>query len=115
MFHAGVDLAAPDGTPVHAAQDGTVEVMEGVGHFGFCVRLRHDHGVETEYAHMLHFMPGLHRGSVIRRGDVIGFVGATGRATGAHLHYEVLVNGAPVDPMRTALPAGGYAHLVSMR
>jgi murein DD-endopeptidase MepM/ murein hydrolase activator NlpD len=97
-FHHGIDYAAPAGTPIHAARDGTIEVIEGRPGFGFYVRLRHAGGVETGYGHLLRFMPGLRRGSVLRRGDVIGFVGATGRATGAHLHYEVIVGGRQVDP-----------------
>jgi murein DD-endopeptidase MepM/ murein hydrolase activator NlpD len=105
LFHRGVDYAAPVGTPVYAAQDGVVEMMEGRRNFGFYVRMSHGAGVETGYAHLLRFMPGLHRGSVLRRGDVIGFVGATGLATGAHLHFEVLVQGQPVDPVLAGVAA----------
>lgn len=105
LFHRGVDYAAPVGTPVYAAQDGVVEMMEGRRNFGFYVRMGHAAGVETGYAHMLRFMPGLHHGSVLRKGDVIGFVGATGLATGTHLHYEVLVHGQTVDPAVTGFAA----------
>jgi murein DD-endopeptidase MepM/ murein hydrolase activator NlpD len=98
MFHRGTDYGAPDGTPVHAAQDGEIEMMEGHQNFGFYVRMRHGHSLETAYGHLLKFMPGLHRGSFVRCGDIIGFVGATGMATGPHLHYEVLVGGQPIDP-----------------
>jgi len=105
LFHRGVDYAAPVGTPVYAAQDGVVEMMEGRRNYGFYVRMGHAAGVETGYAHMLRFMPGLHSGSVLRKGDVIGFVGATGLATGTHLHYEVLVHGQPIDPILAGFAA----------
>jgi murein DD-endopeptidase MepM/ murein hydrolase activator NlpD len=100
MFHRGVDYGAPDGTPVYAAQDGLIEVMAGRGRAGFYVKMHHAEGIETAYAHLLRFMPGLRRGSFIRRGDILGFVGKTGDATGPHLHYEVIVNGIQVDPTR---------------
>jgi len=105
LFHRGVDYAAPAGTPVYAAQDGVVEMMEGRRNYGFYVRMGHAAGVETGYAHLLRFMPGLHHGSVLRKGDVIGFVGATGLATGTHLHYEVLVHGQPIDPILAGVAA----------
>ena len=100
MFHKGVDYGALEGTPVHAAQDGEVEAMEGRRHFGFYVRMRHGRLLETAYGHLMSFMPGLHRGSVLRCGDIIGFVGATGLATGPHLHYEVILDGKAIDPSR---------------
>lgn len=114
MFHRGIDLGAPDGTPVHASEDGEIAMMEGRPNFGFYVRIRHGNSLETAYGHLLKFMPGLHRGSVVRRGDVIGFVGATGLATGPHLHFEVLLQGRPIDP-EGALGQKGAPHLVGLR
>ncbi|MDI3258167.1 MAG: M23 family metallopeptidase [Sinobacteraceae bacterium] len=98
IFHEGVDYAAAPGTPVYAAQTGLVVVMRPIRGYGFYVRMRHAAGVETAYGHLTRFMPGLHAGSMLRCGDVIGFVGATGAATGPHLHFEILVNGRPIDP-----------------
>lgn len=105
-FHAGVDYAAPAGTPVYAAQSGTIEALGRKDRSGLYLRLRHSRGVETVYAHLHRFMPGLRPGSYLRGGDIIGFVGASGFATGPHLHYEVVVDGRPVDPV-----AGDGKHL----
>jgi murein DD-endopeptidase MepM/ murein hydrolase activator NlpD len=98
VFHRGVDYGATAGTPVYAAQGGVVEAMGLQDHSGIYVRLRHSEGVETVYAHLHRVMPGLRAGSRLRRGDVLGFVGASGFATGPHLHYEILLRGRPIDP-----------------
>ena len=98
VFHKGVDYGAPTGTPVYAAQFGTVEAVGLQDHSGIFVRLRHSPRVETVYAHLHRIMPGLHRGSILRGGDILGFVGSSGFATGPHLHYEVLLGGKPVNP-----------------
>jgi len=97
-FHRGVDFGAPTGTPVHAAADGAFETMGWRGNYGRYIRLRHSERVETAYAHLSRFVKGLHPGSVVRRGQVIAYVGASGLATGPHLYYEVLVDGRQVDP-----------------
>ncbi len=97
-FHSGKDIAAPEGTPVHAAMDGEV-VAVGVGEkSGNYVKLRHADGVETLYCHLR--AANVETGVCVRRGDVIGFVGQTGVATGPHLHFEVQINGVKRDPDR---------------
>jgi murein DD-endopeptidase MepM/ murein hydrolase activator NlpD len=98
VFHRGVDYGAASGTPVYAAQSGTVVAVGMQDHAGIFLRLRHSGHVETLYAHLHRIMPGLRAGSFLRGGDIIGFVGASGFATGPHLHYEVLVAGQPIDP-----------------
>jgi len=97
-FHQGIDLAAPTGTPVHAPADGTVVEMGWRGAYGLYVRIRHDATYETAYGHLSGLAPGLSVGRRVARGTAIGYVGASGRVTGPHLHYEVLANGVPVDP-----------------
>ena len=104
-MHAGVDWEAPLGTPIYAAGAGTVETAGRNGAYGEFVRLQHDGGYETAYAHLLMIARSLKPGVKVERGQVIGSVGSTGVATGPHLHYEVLVNGRFVDPMRIRLPA----------
>lgn len=100
--HKGTDYAAPRGTPVRATSDGTVTQASRSGSFGNLIVIRHDGGFETKYAHLNGFANGIKRGMRVRQGDVIGFVGSTGSATGPHLHYEFLVNGSHQDP-RTVL------------
>lgn len=114
LFHQGIDYASPLGTPIRAAQDGQIKEMQGRKGFGFVTRISHSFGVETVYGHMLKFMPGLKRGSIVRRGDIIGFVGSTGRSTGPHLHFEVLANGRQVDPLRLTM-AFAPDRLLSMK
>ena len=98
VIHNGVDYGAPTGTPVYAAQFGTVEAVGMQDHSGIYVRLRHSSRVETIYAHLHRVMPGLRPGSILRGGDILGFVGSSGFTTGPHLHYEVLLAGLPVNP-----------------
>jgi murein DD-endopeptidase MepM/ murein hydrolase activator NlpD len=105
-MHTGVDWAAPTGTPIYAAGNGTVEKAGWESGYGKYVRLRHANGYETAYGHMTAFARGIDIGSRVRQGQVIGFVGSTGLSTGAHVHYEILVNGRFVDPMRIKLPRG---------
>ena len=114
LFHHGIDYAAPAGTPIRAAQDGQILEMRGSKGYGFVARMQHGYGVETVYGHMLKFMPGLKKGSVVRRGDIIGFVGSTGRSTGPHLHFEVIANGKQVNPMQLTI-AFASDRLLSMR
>lgn len=99
-MHRGTDFAAPTGTPVFAAADGTVVSARSEGAYGRIVRLRHAGNVETRYAHLSAFARGIAPGRRVRQGDVIGRVGSTGLSTGPHLHYEVVMAGRPVDPAR---------------
>ena len=95
--HKGVDLSAPVGTPIYATADGVVGKAAWFGGYGLYVQLEHGNALETRYGHMsrLNVAEGQH----VRKGDVLGFVGTTGRSTGPHLHYEVRVNGAAVNPV----------------
>ena len=105
-MHSGIDFAAPYGTPIKAAGDGVIQKIGRVGAYGKYIRIRHSNGYETAYAHMSRFSKGLKNGSRVRQNQVIGYVGSTGRSTGAHLHYEVLVKGKQVDPMKLRMPTG---------
>ncbi len=98
-MHRGVDFAAPTGTPILAAGNGVVEKAGLFGGYGRYVRIRHGDGYQTAYAHMSRFARGVRAGARVTQGQVIGYVGTTGRSTGPHLHYEVLRNGAQVNPM----------------
>ncbi|GAB4573274.1 MAG: hypothetical protein Tsb008_07630 [Rhodothalassiaceae bacterium] len=104
--HRGLDFGAPTGTPVYAAGDGIIERASRYGSYGNYVRIRHNGTYKTAYAHLSKYGPGIRQGVRVRQGDVIGYVGATGRVTGAHLHYEVLVKDEQVDPLRLKLPSG---------
>jgi murein DD-endopeptidase MepM/ murein hydrolase activator NlpD len=105
--HRGVDFSAPHGTRVRAAGDGVVSFVGRNGGYGNMVVLRHRDKSETVYAHLSSFAEGLRVGQSIQQGESIGEVGATGWATGPHLHYEFRVKGEPVDPMTTAFQSGG--------
>jgi len=100
--HRGVDLAAPHGTPVRAAGDGRVAEADWCRGYGRTVRISHAGSVRSTYAHLSQVAPGIREGKRVERGQVIGYVGATGLATGPHLHYEVEVNGRHVDPLTVA-------------
>jgi murein DD-endopeptidase MepM/ murein hydrolase activator NlpD len=102
--HNGVDFAAPRGTPVKATSDGTVEFAATQRGYGNIVILKHRGNTSTAYAHLNGFARGLKKGQAVGQGDVIGYVGSTGWATGPHLHYEVRIDDRPQDPMRVALP-----------
>jgi murein DD-endopeptidase MepM/ murein hydrolase activator NlpD len=99
LLHQGVDLLAPPGTPVHAASDGTVVGAAPNAGYGNWIRIQHARNVATVYGHLSEFAPGISAGVTVHRGQVIGFVGSTGRSTGPHLHFEVIDNGRAVDPM----------------
>ncbi|WOR14196.1 M23 family metallopeptidase [Hyphomonas sp. FCG-A18] len=105
-LHKGTDFAAPTGTPIYAAGHGTVERASRYGGYGHYVRIRHANGYKTAYAHMSRYGRGVRKGTRVRQGQVIGYVGSTGASTGPHLHYEVYINGKPVDAMRLKLPTG---------
>jgi murein DD-endopeptidase MepM/ murein hydrolase activator NlpD len=104
--HTGVDWAAPMGTPIYASGNGTIEKIGWEGGYGKYVRIRHANGYETAYGHMTAFARGMDPGVRVRQGQVIGFVGSTGLSTGAHLHYEIIINSRFVDPMKVKLPRG---------
>jgi murein DD-endopeptidase MepM/ murein hydrolase activator NlpD len=105
-MHTGVDWATAYGTPIFASGNGVVESAGWEGGYGKYVKLKHNNGYETAYGHMSAFAKGLEVGKRVRQGQVIGFVGSTGQSTGAHVHYEILVNSRFVDPMRIKLPRG---------
>ncbi|HHO70192.1 MAG TPA: peptidase M23 [Halothiobacillus sp.] len=102
--HWGVDLAAPIGTPVLAAGDGRVQSIGWRNGYGKVIFLQHDGGYTTVYGHLSRFNANLKRGSRVKKGDIIGYVGMTGDATGPHLHYEFRINGVPKDPLTVKLP-----------
>ena len=104
-MHSGIDYAAPSGTPIMAPADGVVSFAGVKGGYGNAIMLNHRKGMETLYGHMSAFVSGVSAGKAVKAGDVIGFVGSTGRSTGPHLHYEVRINGQVVDPSTVALPA----------
>ena len=105
-MHTGVDWAAPSGTPIYAAGNGVVERAGWESGYGKFVLLRHTNGYESAYGHMTAFARGIEEGRRVRQGQVIGYVGSTGLSTGAHVHYEIRINGRLVDPMRIKLPRG---------
>jgi murein DD-endopeptidase MepM/ murein hydrolase activator NlpD len=105
-MHTGVDWAAPMGTPIYASGNGTVEIAGWESGYGKYIRLKHNYGYETAYGHMTAFARGMEPGVKVRQGQLIGYVGSTGQSTGAHVHYEIIVNGRFVDPMRIKLPRG---------
>ena len=104
--HKGVDFAAPRGTPIKAAGDGVVERADVYGSFGNYVRIRHANSYETAYAHLNGFARGIRAGKRVRQGDIIGYVGTTGRSTGPHLHYEVHHRGGAVNPQNLKIATG---------
>jgi murein DD-endopeptidase MepM/ murein hydrolase activator NlpD len=105
-MHQGVDFGAPPGTPIFAAGAGTVVEIGPKGGYGRYIRLRHNGQLETAYAHMSAFAKNMYRGAHVNQGDVIGYVGSTGRSTGPHLHYEIHVANKPVNPLSVNLPTG---------
>ena len=105
-MHKGLDFAAPTGTPIFAAGDGVVERAGRWGAYGHYVRIRHNSTYKTAYAHLSKYGKGITAGARVKQGQVIGYVGSTGRSTGPHLHYEVLVDGEQVNPRSIKLPSG---------
>lgn len=105
-MHKGIDFAAPTGTPIFAAGDGVVEKAGPFSSYGNYLRIRHAGGLETAYAHMSRYAAGMRAGKRVRQGEVIGYVGTTGRSTGAHLHYEILMGNRQVNPSSVKLPTG---------
>jgi len=105
-MHKGLDFSAPTGTPIMAAGDGIVERASRYGAYGNYVRIRHNGTYKTAYAHLSKYGRGIKSGKRVKQGQIIGYVGATGRVTGRHLHYEVFVNGKQVNPLRLKIPTG---------
>lgn len=97
-FHPGMDIAAPHGQPVQVTADGVVRIAAFTGNYGNLVEVDHGFGITTRYGHLSRFAAV--KGQTVKRGEVIGYVGSTGRSTSAHLHYEVLVNGRLTNPLR---------------
>ena len=102
-MHKGIDFAAPTGTPVLASGDGAVELAGRAGGYGNYIRIRHTADHKTAYAHLSGYARGIKTGVNVTQGQVIGYVGSTGRSTGPHLHYEIMVNGAQVNPANVKL------------
>ncbi len=105
-LHAGVDFAAPRGTPIKAAGNGKIERAGRNGSYGIYMRIKHANGYKTAYAHMRRLAKGMKPGKRVRQGQVIGYVGSTGRSTGPHLHYEVHRNGKKTNPMKVKVANG---------
>ena len=105
-MHRGTDFAAPKGTPIMASGSGTVEVVKWWGAYGKYIRIKHNTKYKTAYAHLNGYARGIRPGAKVRQGQIIGYVGSTGRSTGPHLHYEVLVNGKRKNSQRLKLPSG---------
>ncbi len=103
-MHTGVDWATSPGTPILAAGTGVIEEAGRKGQYGNYVRIRHPNGYHTAYGHMLRFRKGIVAGAKVRQGEIIGYVGSTGLASGPHLHYEVLINSRFVDPLAIQVP-----------
>jgi murein DD-endopeptidase MepM/ murein hydrolase activator NlpD len=105
-MHTGVDWGSPSGTPIFASGNGVIDKIGLEGGYGKYIRIRHANGWETAYGHMSAFARGLEQGKKVRQGQIIGYVGSTGLSTGSHLHYEIIVNGRFVDPIKIKLPRG---------
>ena len=105
-MHTGVDFAAPRGTPILAAGSGTVERANRYGGYGNYIRIRHTDGYKTAYAHLKSFARGVRSGKYVKQDQVIGYVGTTGRSTGPHLHYEVMLHGKKINPRRLSQLSG---------
>ncbi len=105
-MHRGTDFAAPMGTPIMASGDGVVKKAGWCGGGGNCVKIKHNSTYQTIYAHMSKFARGIKSGVRVKQGQTIGYVGSTGKSTGPHLHYEVIVNGKKVNSQTLKLPSG---------
>ena len=105
-MHRGTDFAAPKGTPIMASGNGIIKKVGWCGGGGNCIKIRHNSTYETIYAHMSKFARGIKIGVRVKQGQTIGYVGSTGKSTGPHLHYEVIVNGKKVNSQKLKLPSG---------
>ena len=105
-MHKGVDFGAPTGTPIFAAGDGVLEKVGWINGYGRYILIRHNSTYKTAYAHMSGWAKGIRRGARVYQGQIIGYVGSTGNSTGPHLHYEILINGRQVNPLKVRMPSG---------
>ena len=105
-MHRGTDFAAPLGTPIMASGDGVIKKAGWCGGGGNCVKIKHNSTYQTVYAHMSKFARGIKAGVRVKQGQIIGYVGSTGKSTGPHLHYEVIINGKKVNSQKLKLPSG---------
>ena len=105
-MHRGTDFAAPQGTPIMASGNGIIKKSGWCGGGGNCIKIRHNSTYETIYAHMSKFARGIKTGVRVKQGQTIGYVGSTGKSTGPHLHYEVIINGKKVNSQKLKLPSG---------
>ena len=106
ILHSGVDYAAPKGSRIYASGDGVVKRAQWAGGYGKYIVIRHNSEYSTGYAHMNNFAKGIRPGVRVKQGQVIGYVGSTGRSTGPHLHFEVIKNGKKVDPLKVKAATG---------
>ncbi len=105
-MHKGVDFAAPTGTPIYAGGNGIVEYVGRNGGYGKYIRIRHNNGYKTAYAHLSNYKKGIANGVRVNQGEVIGYVGSTGNSTGPHLHYEIIYQNKHINPLKLKLPSG---------
>ena len=105
-MHRGTDFAAPSGTPIMASGSGIITRARWCGGGGNCIKIKHNSTYETIYAHMKNFARGIKEGVRVKQGQIIGYVGSTGKSTGPHLHYEVIINGKKVNSQKLKLPSG---------
>ena len=105
-MHRGTDFAAPSGTPIMASGSGIIKRARWCGGGGNCIKIKHNSTYETIYAHLKNFARGIREGVRVKQGQIIGYVGSTGKSTGPHLHYEVVVNGKKVNSQTLKLPSG---------
>ena len=105
-MHRGTDFAAPMGTPIMASGSGVITRARWCGGGGNCIKIKHNSTYETIYAHMKNFARGIKEGLRVKQGQIIGYVGSTGKSTGPHLHYEVVINGKKVNSQKLKLPSG---------
>ena len=105
-LHKGVDFSAPKGTPIYAGGNGIIEYLGRNGGYGKYIRIRHNNGYKTAYAHLSNFKKNIYKGKRVNQGEVIGYLGSTGKSTGPHLHYEIIYNNKQINPMKMNLPSG---------
>ena len=105
-MHRGTDFAAPEGTPIMASGDGVILKSSWCGGGGNCIKIKHNSTYSTVYAHLSKFANGIRKGKRIKQGQIIGYVGSTGKSTGPHLHYEVIHNGLRINSQTLKLPSG---------
>ena len=105
-MHKGIDFAAPKGTPVYAGGNGIIEIASTNGGYGKYIRIRHNNEYKTAYAHLSGYKKGISKGIRVNQGDIIGYVGSTGKSTGPHLHYEIIYQNKQINPLKLKLPSG---------